>query len=79
VRDEKPEPEQVEEYEFDGPGEPGPDDPEVPEADALEQREAVTPQAASPRPNLAREATEANEADVLEQSAPVDDDEDAWE
>ncbi|HTV12368.1 MAG TPA: hypothetical protein VME20_10980 [Acidimicrobiales bacterium] len=54
-------------------------DPEVPEPDALEQAQAAVPgehpSTASPRPKVPLEAPE---ADVLEQSFEVPDDEDDW-
>lgn len=78
MRSEKPEDEQAVEYEYEEkPGEPPEVDPEVPEADALEQRSPVRPESGRVSPSVEGEA---NEADVLEQSESVgDDEEDAWE
>jgi hypothetical protein len=59
-----------------GPGTqaPLPDDPEAPEADALDQAEEVTP---TPRPGEVPRNPEVPEADAWEQSieVPFDDDE----
>ena len=54
-------------------------DPEVPEADALEQAQPAVPapgdQAATPRPQV---PVEAPEADVLDQAREVVDDDEEW-
>ena len=59
-----------------GPRAPLPDDPEAPEADALEQAEEVTPR---PGPGEVPQNPEVPEADAWEQSieVPFDDDEPA--
>ena len=54
-------------------------DPEVPEADALEQDQPVVPEpsdsALTPKPRVPLEAPE---ADVLDQAREVDSDDDEW-
>ncbi|HTW08592.1 MAG TPA: hypothetical protein VME46_13830 [Acidimicrobiales bacterium] len=52
-------------------------DPEVPEADALEQAQPVVP-GAEAEPRAPRLPLEAPEADVLDQAREVPDEDDEW-